>query len=41
LVETRSIPPAKSRIALILHELTDLVARACASFSLAQLRHAP
>ena len=40
-LETRSIPPAKSRITPILYELTDWLARASASFSLAQLRHAP
>src|SRR6266850_2104261 len=33
-LERRSIPPAKSRITPILHELTNLLARASASFSL-------
>jgi hypothetical protein len=38
-VETHSIPPAKSRITPMLRELTELVARA--SLSLANLQHSP
>src|SRR6266576_462027 len=40
-LERRSIPPANWWIMPILHELTELLARASASFSLAQLRHSP
>jgi hypothetical protein len=40
-VEVRLIPPPKSRLAPLLQELTDLFERACASFSLAHLRHVP